>query len=110
MKFILIICILFSYNTFGDVTPKDSFLKATKRILNKKKDKIIKNLSLKIRTPEDIIKKTLIISETNDKITLEGHSYGTLGVCEIIASIKLKKSHSVATCISDSDKVTIFFP
>ncbi len=110
MKIILILLIVFSYEAYGSNNPKESFEKATKRILHKKKDKIIKNLSLKIGMPEDIIKKFLTISETKNQITVNGHSYGTLGVCEIFANLKLKTSQSIATCISDNDKVTIIFP
>mgnify|MGYP001321250419 CR=1 FL=1 len=107
---ILMFFICSTFNSFGANQPKESFIKATKRILSKKKNRLISNFSKKIGTPEDVIKKTLSITEDNKKIIINGHSFGTLGVCELKAEIELKKLQSVATCINEADRVTVFFP
>lgn len=110
MKIFLIIpTILISFLSFSQ-TPKDLFKKAANAVLLKRKAKLIKSISKRLVIPEDTVENALSFREADGKISINGYLKGELGICKLNATLSLKQTQSLGTCIDSFYKVTTFFP
>ena len=109
MKWLLLMSLIFS-NSIYAISSQDRFIEAEKRVINKRKEKVIKRISTKLVITYEIIEQSLIFTANQNMVNVSGYTEGLLGVCEIKGTLKLKDTNVIATCISSSDSVTIFFP
>jgi len=109
MKIIILLSLICSLNLYAN-NSEEKYLEAQKRVIAKRKVKLIKKIATKLVMPADVIERSLDFESNDTQINVTGYTEGFLGVCKISGEIKLKDTHATATCIDESDRVSIFFP
>ena len=109
MKIIILLSLLCSLNLYAN-SSEEKYKEAQKRVIAKRKAKLIKKVATKLVMPADVIERSLSFETSDTQINVSGYTEGFLGVCKIAGEIKLKDTKATATCIDQSDRVTIFFP
>lgn len=111
MKF-LILSLTFTFSTFATIKDgnEDLFHKRQQKVLELRKENVLKKIATKINTSYEEVEKNLTFTDENNQISVIGHVNGDHGVCEITGMINLIETSVSGKCISETNKVTIIWP